>query len=85
MPVLPRAIASGFSEPHAEELLHAAPMHDTGKIGIPDAILMKHGKLDEDEWHVMRSQIGVRIIGEMIRNSCRWLAGSPCPITRMGR
>ncbi|WP_282338381.1 HD domain-containing phosphohydrolase [Pseudomonas sp. PS02288] len=60
------ARAAGYSEAQAEELLHAAPMHDVGKIGIPDAILRKRGALDEDEWRVMRSHvtIGARIIGE---------------------
>jgi putative two-component system response regulator len=37
----------------------AAPMHDTGKIGIPDAILKKPGKLDDDEWTVMRSHSAI--------------------------
>lgn len=37
-----------------ENLLLAAPMHDTGKIGIPDAILKKPGKLTEEEWAIMR-------------------------------
>ncbi|WP_313513664.1 two-component system response regulator [Pseudomonas sp.] len=60
------ARAAGYSEAQAEELLHAAPMHDVGKIGIPDAILRKRGALDEDEWAVMRSHvlIGAKIIGE---------------------
>ncbi|WPB57862.1 two-component system response regulator [Xylophilus sp. GOD-11R] len=60
------ALAAGFSEREAEDLLHAAPMHDIGKIGIPDAILRKNGKLEPDEWAVMRShvEIGARIIGE---------------------
>ena len=60
------ARAAGLSEWQAEELLHAAPMHDIGKIGIPDAILRKNGKLDPAEWDVMRShvEIGARIIGE---------------------
>ncbi|MCQ4269995.1 response regulator [Pseudomonas kuykendallii] len=60
------ARAAGYSAAQAEELLHAAPMHDVGKIGIPDAILRKRGALDEDEWRVMRSHvtIGARIIGE---------------------
>jgi len=60
------ARAAGYSEAQAEELLHAAPMHDVGKIGIPDAILRKRGALDDDEWRVMRSHvtIGARIIGE---------------------
>jgi len=60
------ALAAGFSERDAEELLNAAPMHDVGKIGIPDAVLRKPGKLDAEEWAVMRehAQIGAQIIGE---------------------
>lgn len=60
------ASAAGFSEEAAEELLNAAPMHDIGKIGIPDAILRKPGKLDAEEWAVMQqhAEIGARIIGE---------------------
>jgi putative two-component system response regulator len=33
----------------------AAPLHDIGKVGIPDSILLKPGKLDHDEWEVMRT------------------------------
>ena len=60
------ARAAGWSEPRAQELLHAAPMHDIGKIGIPDHILRKPGKFDDAEWEIMKSHvdIGVRIIGE---------------------
>ena len=60
------ALAAGFSEAQAEDLLNAAPMHDVGKIGIPDAILQKPGKLDAGEWQIMRShaEIGAAIIGE---------------------
>ena len=60
------ALAAGYGERFADELLNAAPMHDIGKIGIPDAILLKPGKLDADEWNIMRShaEIGARIIGE---------------------
>ncbi|MEE3157596.1 MAG: HD domain-containing phosphohydrolase, partial [Pseudomonadota bacterium] len=60
------ALEAGFSAEDAEELLHAAPMHDVGKIGIPDAILQKPGKLDADEWAIMQQHpdIGARIIGE---------------------
>lgn len=60
------ARAAGFSEAAADELLNAAPMHDVGKIGIPDAVLRKPGKLDSEEWAIMRGhvEIGARIIGE---------------------
>ncbi|MFZ5828466.1 MAG: HD domain-containing phosphohydrolase [Planctomycetota bacterium] len=44
----------GLDEPTVELLEHAAPLHDTGKIGVPDAILLKPGKLDEDEFGVMQ-------------------------------
>ena len=60
------ALAAGLGTEHAEGLLTAAPMHDIGKIGIPDRILLKPGKLDEEEWDVMREHppIGAKIIGE---------------------
>jgi putative two-component system response regulator len=59
-------LAAGMGEQEAEDLLHAAPMHDVGKIGIPDSILRKAGPLDPDEWKVMQSHaaIGAEIIGE---------------------
>ncbi len=58
------ARAAGWTEDDAELLLHAAPMHDIGKIGIPDGILLKPGKLDADEWRVMKThaEIGARIL-----------------------
>ncbi|MDT0136698.1 two-component system response regulator [Acidovorax sp. PRC11] len=60
------ALAVGMGDAWAEDLLHAAPMHDVGKIGIPDAVLLKPGKLDAEEWAVMRRhpKIGAEIIGE---------------------
>lgn len=60
------ALASGYGERAANELLHAAAMHDVGKIGIPDAILRKPGKLSAEEWAIMRqhAEIGARIIGD---------------------
>jgi putative two-component system response regulator len=58
-------LALGMTETEADDLLHAAPMHDVGKIGIPDSILRKPGALDADEWKVMQSHatIGGDIIG----------------------
>jgi putative two-component system response regulator len=47
-----------------EIILHASPMHDVGKIGIADAILLKPDKLHEDEWDIIKqhSTIGYRIL-----------------------
>ena len=47
-------------------LCRAAPMHDVGKIGIPDSILKKEGKLDATEWIIMRQHpaIGARLLGD---------------------
>ena len=44
--------------------MHAAPMHDVGKIGIPDNVLLKPGKLDPEEWELMKAHttIGARIL-----------------------
>lgn len=59
------ALAAGVAMEDAELLLQAAPMHDVGKIGIPDRILLKPGKLDADEWEIMKTHttIGAKIIG----------------------
>lgn len=57
-------MAAGMSEQDAEVLLNASPMHDIGKIGIPDHVLLKPGKLDAEEWEVMKTHvdIGVEIL-----------------------
>ena len=45
----------GLTTDGVEELAKAAPLHDIGKIAIPDAILLKPGKLNAEEWAVMRT------------------------------
>ncbi len=59
-------LASGMSDTMADMLLDAAPMHDIGKIGIPDRILQKCQPLDEEEWRIMQThtQMGQDIIGD---------------------
>ena len=56
----------GMTEEESELLLHASPMHDIGKIGIPDRIMLKPGPLNEDEFALMRQhpEIGYDIIGD---------------------
>ena len=44
----------GLKPEVAERIGAAAPLHDVGKIGIPDAILTKNGPLDDNEWKIMR-------------------------------
>ncbi len=46
--------AAGMDDRDCSLLRAASPMHDLGKIGIPDSILLKPGKLDDNEWEVMR-------------------------------
>ena len=60
------ATAMGMPGNWTDLLYNAAPMHDIGKIGIPDAVLLKPGKLDPDELVIMRThaEIGARIIGD---------------------
>jgi response regulator RpfG family c-di-GMP phosphodiesterase len=62
------ALALGLSEDEAEEIYLAAPMHDVGKIGIPDRILLKDGKLTPDEWLEMKQHTtyGYNILGSSV-------------------
>ncbi|NIT13100.1 MAG: HD domain-containing protein [Candidatus Dadabacteria bacterium] len=47
-----------------ENIFHGSPMHDIGKVGIPDSILLKPGTLDEKEWEIMKTHttIGAKIL-----------------------
>ena len=44
-----------LTEPHVEALFKSAPLHDIGKIGIPDRILLKPGRLTEEEFEIMKT------------------------------
>jgi HD-GYP domain-containing protein (c-di-GMP phosphodiesterase class II) len=74
------------------QIYWGALLHDLGKIGIPDTILLKQGPLTEDEWRVMRThpEIGHRILAgvpfmaeaaEIVqpRGTFRWLGLSAWP------
>jgi putative two-component system response regulator len=56
----------GLPDEKSRDILYASPMHDVGKIGIPDAILMKPGRLTAEEFESMKAHttIGARIIGD---------------------
>jgi putative two-component system response regulator len=56
----------GLGEESLKILFDTAPMHDVGKLGIPDSILRKPGKLTPAEWEIMKQHpdIGADIIGE---------------------
>jgi two-component system response regulator RpfG len=69
------ANAIGLDQDEAETVELAAPLHDIGKIGIPDHILLKADKLDGAEWEVMRRH---PLIGHEI------LKGSASKYVRMG-
>lgn len=70
------AKALGWDPAAAEELRLAAPMHDVGKIGIPDDILLKPGRLTEPEFEIIK---------EHTRIGTELLAGSGIPLLRLAQ
>ena len=54
----------GLEEHQCEAIRHAAPMHDIGKIGISDKVLLKEGRLSDTEWQIMQNhcQVGHAIL-----------------------
>ena len=70
------AKAAGWSAAEADVIRQAAPMHDVGKIGIPDAVLRKPGKLTPEEFEVMKTHT---LIG------AEMLADSDVPMLQMAR
>ncbi|MGZ6641153.1 MAG: CHASE2 domain-containing protein [Solirubrobacteraceae bacterium] len=67
------ALAAGMDRAAAEELRHASLLHDIGKIGIPDRVLRKPGRLTDEEYALMRTHTEV---GSAV------LAGSPSSLVR---
>lgn len=67
----------GLDEKEEELLLYSAPLHDIGKIGIPDAILLKPGKLNDDEFSLMKQHT---TIGGLMLDK-----GDGYPIIEMGQ
>jgi len=63
------ALAYGMEEEEAELLRTASPMHDIGKVGIPDSILKKPGRLDEQEFEIMKTH--AELGHEMLKYSTR--------------
>jgi PAS domain S-box-containing protein len=70
------AIHVGMDQEFCNMIFHASAMHDIGKIGIPDSILLKPGALSPEEWEIMKSHT---IIGSNI------LEGAFSPYLNMGR
>ena len=60
----------GLSDEYIEYLFRYAPLHDIGKVGVPDHILLKPGKLTPEEFEIMKTHVtgGVRIIEAMMRD-----------------
>ena len=56
-----------FSQEEMVRLSHGALLHDIGKIGVPDAILMKPGPLTEEEWAIMRThpELGFQMVSDV--------------------
>ncbi len=56
----------GLPSRKVQDIRYAAPMHDVGKIGIPDSILMKPGKLTEKEFEIIKTHttIGAKILAD---------------------
>ncbi|MBF0331043.1 MAG: response regulator [Candidatus Omnitrophica bacterium] len=68
------ARASGMSDEECDLVLATTPLHDVGKIAIPDAILLKPGPLTPEEWAVMKTH---PVVGAEI------LSGGDSPFLRM--
>ena len=65
--------AAHLSDENIELMYKSAPLHDIGKVGIPDHILLKPGKLTPEEWAIMKThaEIGAEAISQAIADSAR--------------
>ncbi|WP_342349081.1 HD domain-containing phosphohydrolase [uncultured Nitrospira sp.] len=70
------ALAIGWDQPRARCLFAVAPMHDVGKIGVPDAVLGKQGPLTEEEWQSIKQH---PLLGASL------LDGSTSPLLEMAK
>ncbi|MBF0095254.1 MAG: response regulator [Alphaproteobacteria bacterium] len=70
------ALAIGLPDEQADIILAASCLHDLGKIGIPDRVLLKPGSFDDEEWAIMRSHVAI---------GCRILGEHPSPLLRTAR
>lgn len=61
------ALELGFSEIESEKIKSASPLHDLGKIGVPDHILHKPGALTPEEWKIMQTHVEIGY--ELVRYS----------------
>lgn len=61
------AIKAGLGLPEADRLKEAAPFHDIGKVGVPECILGKPGRLDDGEWEVVKRHAWIGY--DMLRDS----------------
>jgi PAS domain S-box-containing protein len=65
--------ADQLNDQMIDTMHRAAPLHDIGKVGIPDQILLKPGKLDPDEWALMKTHT---VIGETVLSAAESQARS---------
>ncbi len=70
------ALHIGWDEARAQGLFAIAPMHDVGKIGVPDAVLGKQGPLSEEEWEAIKQH---PLLGASL------LSGSASPLLEMAK
>ena len=70
------ALFLGWDDEQASQLFAAAPMHDVGKIGIPDAVLGKNGPLNDEEWDIIK---GHPTLGASL------LSGTASPLLQMAQ